>query len=115
MMALERADIGVLRGGARAHRALAQIDFLERRPRGRGVVIEQRALRDRLPDRALDVALAELVAALDVFVEPFQHAPGLLAGAARAVDGDVIAALLGDDAEPPLDQREVLAILSKKN
>ena len=114
-MALERADIGVLRGGARAHRALAQIDFLERRPRARRVVVEQRALRDRLPDGALDVAVAQVVAALDMLVEPLQHAAGLLAGAARTVDGDVIAALLRHHAEPALDQREVLSVLPEQD
>ena len=114
-MALERADIGVLRGGARAHRALAQIDFLEGRPRARRVVVEQRALRDRLADGAFDVALAELVAALDLLVEAFQHAAGLLAGAARAFDGDVIAALLGHHAEAALDQREVLSVLAEQH
>ena len=114
-MALERADIGVLRGGARAHRTLAQIDFLERRPRARRVVVEQRALRDRLPDGALDVAGAQFVAALDVLVEPLQHAAGLLAGAARAVDGDVIAALLRHHAEPAFDQREVLSVLPEQD
>jgi hypothetical protein len=44
------------------HRALAQIDLFETRPRGRRVVIEQRALRDREPDRTLDVARDKLVA-----------------------------------------------------
>ena len=72
-------------------------------------------MRDRLPDRALDVALAEFVAALDLLVKAFEHAARLLAGAARAVDGDVIAALLGDDAEAALDQREVLAVLAEQN
>ena len=114
-MALERADIGVLCGGARAHRALAQIDFLESRARGRRVVVEQRALRDRLADGAFDVALAQIVAALELLVEPFQHAARLLAGAARALDGDVIAALFGDDAEPAFDQREVLSVLSEQH
>ncbi len=40
---------------------------------------------------------------------------GLLDGVARAVQRDVVAALLGDDAEPPLDQREVLAILAEQH
>ena len=114
-VALERADIGVLRGGARAHRALAQVDLLEGRPRSRRVVVEQRALRDRQADRAVDVALAQVVAALELLVEAFQHAARLLAGVARAVDGDVIAALLGDHAEPALDQREILAVLAEQD
>src|SRR5262249_59504600 len=54
-VAAQRADIGVLRRGARAHGTLAQVDLLERRPRGRRVVVEQRALRDRQADRAFDV------------------------------------------------------------
>ena len=40
---------------------------------------------------------------------------GLLDGVARAVQRDVVAALLGDDAEPPLDQREVLAVLAEQH
>ena len=52
---------------------------------------------------------------LMLFVEPFQHAAGLLAGAARAVDGDVIAALLGHHAEPALDQREILSVLPEQD
>ena len=106
-VAHERADIRVLRGVAGAHRALAQIDFLKGGAAAARLVIEQRALRDRLSDGAFDVALRQIAAALEMLVEPFQHAAGLLAGAARAVDGDVVAALLGDDAEPALDQGEV--------
>ena len=72
-------------------------------------------MRDRLPYGALDVALGELVAALDVLVEPLQHAAGLLAAAARAIDGDVIAALLGHHAEAALDQREILSVLPEQD
>src|SRR5215813_11440104 len=78
----QRADIGVLRGGARAHRALAQIDLLEVRPRARRVVVEQRALCDREPDRAFDVAGDEFVAALEPRIEAVKHAARLLAGVA---------------------------------
>ena len=53
---LQRADIGVLRGGARAHRALAQIDLLEARRARRRIEVEQRALRDGQADRAFDIA-----------------------------------------------------------
>ena len=79
------------------------------------VVVEQRALRDRLADGAFDVALRKIVAALDLLVQALEHAARLLAGAARAVDGDVIAALLGDHAEPALDQREVLPVLAEQD
>ena len=77
-VAAQRADIGVLRGGAGAHRALAQVDLLEAGRAARRVEVEQRALRDRQADRALDVAGGELVAALDVLVEAFEHAARLL-------------------------------------
>ena len=110
----QRADIGVLRGGARAHRALAQVDLLEARARRRRVEVEQRALRDGQADRAVDVAGGEVVAALELLVEAFEHAARLLAGVARALDGDVIAARVGDDAEPPLDQREILVVLAEQ-
>ena len=59
---LERLDVGVLRGGTCAHRALAQVDFVECAAAARRVVVEQRALRQRLADGAFDVAGAELAA-----------------------------------------------------
>ena len=49
-----------------------------------------------------------------LLIEPFEHAPRLLDALARAFDRDVIAALLRDDAEPALDQREVLAVLAEQ-
>ncbi len=112
---LERADVGILRGGAGAHRPLAQIDFLEGRARAGRIEIEQRALRDRLPDGAFDVAGRQILAALDLFVETFEHAAGLFAGVARAFDVDVIAALVGHDAKPAFDQSEVLAVLAEQH
>ncbi len=113
-MAAQRADIGVLRGGARAHRALAQIQLFEIRPRGGGVEIEQRALSDGEPYRAFHVSRGEIVAALEIFIKAFEHAPRLFAGIAGAFDGDVIAARVGDHVEPPLDQREVLPVLAEQ-
>ena len=85
-MAAQRADIGVLRGGAGAHRPLAQVDLLEARARRGGVEVEQRALRDGEPDRALDVAGDEIAAALELLIEPFEHAARLLAGIAAGLD-----------------------------
>ena len=79
-----------------------------------GVEVEQRALGDGEADRALDVAGDEIAAALELLVEAFEHAAGLLAAVAAAFEGDVIAALLGDDAEAALDQSEVLAILAEQ-
>ncbi len=72
-------------------------------------------MRDRLADGAFDVALGEIAAALDLLVEPLEHATRLFAGRARAVDIDVVAALLGDDAEPALDQRQVLPVLTEQD
>jgi hypothetical protein len=91
-----------------------QIDFLEGAAAARRIEIEQRALRDRLADRAFDVAGRQFAAALDLLVEAFEHAARLFAGAARAVDGDVIAALFGDGAKAPFDQRKVFAILAEQ-
>ena len=54
------------------------------------------------------------MAALELLVEAFEHAARLLAGAARAVERDVIAALLRDYAEPALDQREILPVLAEQ-
>ena len=114
LVALERADVGVLAGGARAHRALAQVDLLERRARRRRIEIEQRALRDREADRAFDVALREIVAALDLLVEAFEHALGALAAVARAFERHLVAARGGHHAEAALDQREVLPVLAEQ-
>ena len=113
-VALERAHVGVLPGGARAHRALAQIDLLERRARRRRIEIEQRALRDHEPDRAFDIALREVVAALDLLIKAFEHAARALAAVARAFDRHLIAARVRHDAEPALDQREVLPVLPEQ-
>jgi hypothetical protein len=85
------------------------------RARGGRIVVEQRALRDCQPNRTLDVAGREVVPALELFVETFQHAARLLAGLARAGKCYMIAALLGDDTEPPLDQGQVLPILTKQH
>ena len=57
LVALQRADVGILGGGARAHRTLAQVDGLERVLRCLGIEFEQRALGDHGADRAFDVAL----------------------------------------------------------
>ena len=43
-------------------------------------------------------------------IERFQHAPRGVAAVAGAGDGDVVAAGIDDDAEPPFDQREILAV-----
>src|SRR5439155_396642 len=67
-VAPQGADIGVLRRGARAHGALAQIDLLEAWPRGSGVVVESRTLCDCQTDRAFDVAGHQLVAARELLV-----------------------------------------------
>jgi len=114
-MALERANISVLRRSARTHRTLAQIDFLESRAWGGRVVVEERPLSDRLADGALDVALAEIVAAFELLVEPFEHPARLLACAARPFHGHVIAALFGDNTEAAFDQRQVLSVLSEQH
>src|SRR3954470_11942591 len=74
-MAAQRADIGVLRGRARANRPLAQIDLLECRSRSRGVIIEQGALRDGQADGAFDVAGYEFIATLELLVQSLEHAP----------------------------------------
>ena len=72
-------------------------------------------MRQREPDGAVDVALHQFVAALEPLVETFEHAARLIAGFARAFERDVIAARIGDDAEPALDQSEVLAVLPEQH
>ncbi len=109
-VALQCTDVGILRGRACPHRTLAQVDGLERGLGGLGVEFEQRALRDHGADRALDFALREIVALQRLCIERLQHAPCGIAAVAGARDGDVVAARVDDDAEPPFDQREVLAV-----
>ncbi len=115
-VALERADVGVLRRGARPHRALAQVDFLECGSREFRVEVEQRALRNHGADRALDVALSPARGR----ARPVRTAsPSTRRAASQAVarsgDGDVVAALVDDDVEPAFDQREVLAIVAEQD
>jgi hypothetical protein len=61
-----------------------------------------------------DIAGGDFTAALELIVEPFKDAASLLAAIARTFEGQMIAALIGGDAEPPLDQRKVLAVLAKQ-
>jgi len=109
-MALERADIGILRRGASPHRSLAQVDGLERGFDRLGVEFEQRALRDHGADRALDVALRQIVPLRRLRIQRLQHAPYRIAAVARSGDGDVIAAGIHYHAKPTLDQRQVLSV-----
>src|SRR5215472_18766548 len=111
---LEGADIGVLRGGSRAHAPLAQIDFLKALPRRRWIEIEQRTLRQRKPDRAFDVTGHQIITALEPLVETFENATRLIASFTGAFDRHLIAARIGNYAEPPLDQREILTVLAKQ-
>src|SRR6476619_5006699 len=53
--------------------------------------------------------------ALELLIEPLKHPAGLFACPARTFDGDMIAALFGHYAEPPFDQREVLAALAEQH
>lgn len=111
LVALQRADVGVLRGGASPHRALAQVDRLERGGGGLlGVEFEQRALGDHGADRAFDVALHQIVAGDRLGIQRFQHAPCRIAALARSADGDVVASRIHHHAEPALDLSEVLAV-----
>src|SRR6185437_4534705 len=61
-------------------------------------------------DRALDIALTEIMALHSLRIQRFQYSPRGIAAIARARDGDVIAARIDHDAEPPLDLGEVLPI-----
>ncbi len=112
LMPLQRADIGILRGGPRPHRALAQIDDLEGGFGRLGVVFEQRTLGDHGANRAFDVALRQIVPLGGLRIERFEHLPRGVAGVARTRDRDVVAARINDDSEPSFDQRQVLAIRS---
>jgi len=103
-VALERANICILCGGARTHGTLAQIDFLEIRAWSRRVVVEERTLRDRLANGALDIALTQIVTALELLIKSFEDAARLLTCAARTFYRDVIAALFRHDAEAAFDQ-----------
>ena len=75
-----------------------------------GVEFEQRTLRDHGADRALDVALRQIVSLRRLRIQCFQHAPRRVAAVARSGDGDVIAARIDHDAEPAFDQRQVLSV-----
>src|SRR5271165_1093659 len=113
-MAAQRANIRVLRGGARPHRTLAQVDLLEGHTLGRRLVVEQRALRYGKADRSLDIAGDKLVAMLEPVIQAFEHAPRLFHAVARSRDADVVAPLVGNYLQPALDQGEVLAVLAEQ-
>ena len=113
LMALQRADIGVLRGRAGPRRTLAQVDFSKRSGRawrsnsnsepcaiGRGSRLRRRRAPARRP--ALDARRA------------FEHAARRFAAVARAFDRHLITARLGDDAEPAFDQRKILPVLPEQ-
>ena len=53
---------------------------------------------------AFDVTRHEVMPALELLVEAFEHPARLLAGFARAFDRDLIAARVGNDPEPALDR-----------
>src|SRR5947209_4559319 len=91
-VALESAHVGILARRARAHRAFAQVDLFEGGPRGRRIEIEQRTLCDHQPDRTLDVALRNIVAALDLLIQSLKDAARALAGIARAFERYPVAA-----------------------
>ncbi len=74
------------------------------------IEFEQRALRDHDADRAFDLALREIMSLHGLRIQRLQHAPRGVAAVAGAGDGDVVAAGIDDDAEPPFDQRQVLAV-----
>src|SRR5262249_16754402 len=103
-----------LRGGSRARSPLAKIDFLKALPGRRWIEIEQRTLRQRKPDRAFDVTGHQIITALEPLVETFENATRLIASFTGAFDRHLIAARIGNYAEPPLDQREILTVLAKQ-
>ena len=61
----------------------------------------------------------EMLAELERLLQANERIPSWLdqpiAGAARSCDSDGVAALIGDDAESPLDQSEVLAVLTEQH
>src|ERR1700683_839900 len=113
-MALKRTHIGILPWCVSAHPAFAQIDFFEILPRRCWIKVEQGALRQRQPYRAVDIALRDFIAALEPLVERLEHPAGLLSRFARAFQCNVIAARRGNDAELPFDQGEVLTVLPEQ-
>src|ERR1700678_69203 len=84
---LERADIGVLCRSARPHRALTQVDRLERGFGGLGVEFAQGVLRDPGPDRPLAISLRDVLSLARLRIKRFQDAPRGVAAVARACNG----------------------------
>src|SRR5205085_11290494 len=65
-------------------------------------------------DSAFNIALRKIVPALDLLIERFEHAAGSFAGIARTLERHLVAARVRHHAEPTLDQREVLAVLTEQ-
>lgn len=110
LVLLQRADVGILCGGARPHRALAQVDGFERRFRRFGIEFEQRALGDHGADRAFDLTLREVMALSRLGVQRLQHAPRRIAAVAGSGDADVVAPGIHHYVEPAFDQRQILSV-----
>src|SRR5262249_38214448 len=50
----------------------------------------------------------------ELLVKPFEYPPRPFHAVTRAGQGDVVTALLGNHAEPTLDQRQVLPVLAEQ-
>ena len=114
LVALQVAQIEVLRRVAGAHHAApAGGDLLENRAADLGVG-KQAALQRAFLDRAIDIAEADRLAELYPRIEVFEHVAGLFAGFRGALDRDLIADGVGEDAEPAFDLGEVLVVMPEE-
>ena len=102
---LQQAEIGVLRGVARPHAALARDQLLEADAGLAVIGREEAALLRGFLDRAVDVAGRHDRPSAHPVIEAFQHATGLLRCFGGAAHDDLIAVGMGDDAEPTFDMR----------
>ena len=108
------ADVGVLHGRAGDDGLLARRDAGKLHATGavEGREGQLRLLRLRHADRTLHVALRDIVAFEQPVVERFQHAPPERDLRRRTGERHHVAARTRVDAEPPLDEREVLVELA---
>ena len=112
-MLAERSQILVLRRAAGPHDAAsARLDDAGT-VLGAPLAGKQKALIGAFRDHALNVAFACGLALLDAFVEHLEHAAGLLARLARALDDDLISVGVSRDAERALDARDVLIVMAE--
>jgi hypothetical protein len=113
---LERGQIKVLRGVARAHDALpARLDLMKWGFSAVGIAGKQRALQRHFRDCAIYIAEAGGLTDLGARIQHLQDPARILASFLRTLDDNLVAVRVGDDAKTPFDLGDVLVVMTKND